>query len=79
MGLLDEIHTLNQPPQRGCVVAEALMALPKDDQAELDAALADASITHKAIAVALLNRGYKVHPSGKQVAKHRKGECACRA
>ena len=79
MGLLDEIKTLNQPHQRGCAIREILAALEKKDHDELEAALADATLTHKAIATALINRGYKVHPAGKQVAKHRRGECACRA
>lgn len=79
MGLLDEIKTLNQPHQRGCAVADILSALEAKDRAELEAALQDATLTHKAIATALINRGYKVHPAGKQIAKHRRGECACRA
>lgn len=79
MGLLDEIKTHNQPVPRGCVVRDTLAALSKGEREELEAALADAMITHKAIALALVNRGYKVHPAGKQVAKHRRGECACRA
>ena len=79
MGLLDEIKTLNQPQQRGCAIADILSGLDKPDRADLEAALADAALTHKAIAIALATRGYKVHPAGKQVAKHRRGECACRA
>jgi uncharacterized membrane protein YgcG len=79
MGLLDEIQTHNQPVSRGCVVRDTLDALSKEERAELEAALQDATITHKAIAVALINRGHKMHPAGKQVAKHRRGECACRA
>jgi hypothetical protein len=78
MGLLDEIKTLNQPQQRGCAVADILNSLDNADRKDLEAALADATLTHKAITTALVQRAYKLHPAGKQVAKHRRGECSCR-
>jgi hypothetical protein len=78
VGLRDEIMTLNTArPNRRCVVAMVLADLPDDDAADLRAALDDDSITHKAIAAALIGRGYDVGHNAKQIARHRKRECGC--
>lgn len=77
MSLMDEIAVLNKPRQQGCVVADTRSVLDKQDAAELDAALADVSIQHRAIAKALAARGVKIGQDGKAIARHRKGECSC--
>lgn len=77
MGLMDEISAHNAPQPRSCVIGSTLSELDAKDAADLEACLADPGITHAAIAKALSNRGFKVHPAGKQVARHRKGECEC--
>ena len=77
MSLMDEIATLNKPRSQGCCVAEALAGLDKQDAAELDAALGEASIQHRAIAKALIARGFRVGQDGKAISRHRKGECSC--
>ena len=77
MGLMDEIATLNKPRPQGCSVADALARLDKQDAQDLEHALADASIQHRAIAKALIARGIRVGQDGKAIARHRKGECSC--
>ena len=77
MGLMDEIATLNKPRSAGCVIAETLGALDKQDAADLEAALADATIQHRAIGKALIARGVRIGQDGKAIARHRKGECSC--
>ena len=77
MSLIDEISVHNAPAPRGCAIATARESLSESDQKDLDAALENAEYTHRAIARALANRGFKIHPAGKQVARHRRRECEC--
>lgn len=77
MGLMSEIETLNKPRSQGCVVADILGVLNAEDREDLEAALAEATIQHRAIAKALIGRGYRINPDGKAIGRHRRGECAC--
>ncbi|HEY7822318.1 MAG TPA: hypothetical protein VIG24_05775 [Acidimicrobiia bacterium] len=78
MSLRDEITALNtRRPSRRCVIALILEDLPGEDAAELVEILADESVTHKAIAAALIGRGYDLGRNAKQVARHRRRECEC--
>lgn len=78
MGLLDDITMTNaalRPNQ--CAIRHALDEMAEADRDDLEAALADISITHVAIARVLNQRGYPVGTHGKSVAAHRRGQCGC--
>ena len=78
MSLMSEIKTYNEPRTIGCTIESILAEFgDQEDIDDLNAALLDASITHTAIARALAGRGYTINKNGKQVARHRKGECQC--
>ena len=79
MSLRDEITALNtKRPSRHCVIGLILEDLPADDAEELRDVLDDESVTHRAIAAALIGRGYDLGRNAKQVARHRRRECECR-
>lgn len=78
MSLRDEITALNtRRPSRRCVIGLILEDLSAEDSAELVDILDDESVTHKAIAAALIVRGYALGRNAKQVARHRRRECEC--
>ena len=77
MSLLEEIEVFNQPRTTGCRVAEIIASLDKSDRDDLEAALANPAIQHRAIGKALSQRGFALGNDGKTIARHRKGECAC--
>lgn len=75
MGLLDEIKQAQ--PQIGgrCSVPVLLDSLPKDDRADVETALADATIPSTVIAKVLGNHGHRIGASSLQ--RHRRGVCLC--
>ena len=75
MGLLDDIRALDAQPERNCVFGDFIATLPPADQADVTTALADMTITTKAIFVACRNRGYVGGDT--VVRRHRRGECLC--
>ena len=76
MGILDEIAEENSGTRVvRCKLALAKDDLPKDEYAELLAALDDRSITSVAIAKVLTRRGIEITQNA--VANHRRGRCAC--
>jgi hypothetical protein len=78
MSLRDEISALNtRRPSRRCVIGLILEDMSAEDAAELRDVLVDESFTHKAIASALIGRGYDLGRNAKQVARHRRRECEC--
>lgn len=78
MGLLEEIHQTNDATRPNlCVVHQILDEMSDTDRKDLEAALADVSITHVAIARVLHQRGYPVGTHGKSVAAHRRDQCGC--
>jgi len=75
MSLKDDIIAAGTRTPNVCVVCAALNQLAPADRADLEDCLQDATITGAAIARVLNDRGYPVHPDGKQVRKHRQ-RCA---
>lgn len=73
MGLMDEIQAERQTGAPVCSWAKLLDQLDKADRADVDAAVADESITGAAIVRALRARGHKV--TEKAVRRHRREEC----
>ncbi len=71
MSLRDDIIAAGTRSTSVCVVCAALDQLAPADRADLEECLADQTITGAAIARVLNDRGYPVHPDGKQVRKHR--------
>lgn len=74
MRLSDQIREAGKPRARGCVICLVTDTLDTEDQKDLVECLADESISAAAIARVLKERGYPVHPEGKQVRRHRR-EC----
>ena len=72
MSLADEIKERNRPPVYECAVCRVVDKMKQDDRADLEACLADESITGTAIASILAERGWPINPDGKQVRKHRR-------
>lgn len=77
MSLIDEVAELNRPHAQPCAVGALLDSLDAESREEYERVLENAAFNHSAIARAITNRGQRL--SHKQVARHRKGECACRA
>jgi len=77
MGLIDEMRTESKPRHQGCVIASIFTHLKGEDFDDLHTALSDATITNVAITKVLRQRGHNCDKSGKQVARHRRGECQC--
>lgn len=75
MGLLDDIQAEAAPRPTACSIAKVLEQLDPAEAKDLEAALADESITHTAITRVLNRRGFNMHD--KRVAGHRRGVCAC--
>jgi len=68
MSLRDRLQ--QAPPKTQCLTCRYLNTLPKDDAAELAAAIANPNITGAAIAAALTLEGYPVGEGSVQ--RHRK-------
>ena len=78
MSLADEINEEQRVrPVKRCPVFRARAELSPADIADLEVALADATITSTAIARALNKRGIDVARNSKAVGMHRRGDCAC--
>lgn len=77
MSLFDEFKAESKPRQYKCIVNSIFESLDENESADLQAALDDPSITNSAIARVLAARGFPVTPEGKQIARHRKGDCVC--
>jgi hypothetical protein len=78
MGLLDDIKEVSSAKRdNGCPIHQTLKRMSSEDQADLDAALADPTVTHVAIARVLNQRGYPIGTNGKGVAAHRREQCGC--
>ena len=76
--LLEEIRLEDADRARvSCPVAYALSTLDEKQRVELEAALADETITHIAIARVLIRHGFKMSAQGKSVGAHRRGSCGC--
>lgn len=75
MSFLDEVRAI-KPNRARCGVALLLPTLPDDLRADVEAAIADASIYTTAIAAALAARGYEV-PKAHTWQSHRRGKCSC--
>lgn len=74
--LLAEIEAASRPAGLPCGIRALLDTLPADDRADLEAALASASIYGSTIARVLTARGWKV--SEQTIRRHRSGACRCR-
>jgi hypothetical protein len=72
MSLADEIKIASVPKPAICAVCVALDQMSPKDRDDVDQCLADASIPGAAIARVLHEHGYKMHPDGKQVRRHRR-------
>jgi hypothetical protein len=77
MSLFDEFKAESKPRHYRCAIEVVFESMSSEDAADLRDALADPFITHSAIARVLASKGFNVTPDGKQVAKHRKGDCVC--
>lgn len=77
-GLMEDIKTeTTTAHKRQCPVAKCREELDAEDRKDLDAALADWTMTHVGIARALAKRGLVNVGSTKGIAAHRKGQCGC--
>lgn len=79
MGLMAEIkmEVAKTRPKNVCRVYAARESMSKDDQADLDAALADATIPATIINKVLIDQGYDMDVKAEHVQQHRRGACAC--
>ena len=77
MSLFDEFKAESKPRHYRCAIEDVLASLSVEDATDLRGALDDPFITHSAIARVLSSKGFHVTPDGKQVARHRKGDCVC--
>lgn len=75
MGLLDQIHALQQPQNKPCKVSKMLAGMDKQTATELATALADPSIGNTLLSRVLKQNGYEV--SKTTIALHREKGCAC--
>lgn len=73
MPALDEF--LNLRARKGPACWHLYLAVPAEDKAALNEALATPAITNKAIVLWLERRGVTV--AQHQIARHRRGDCAC--
>lgn len=71
MSLRDDIRNAGRVVSRPCVVCEVLTQLDAADRKDLIECLDDPLLTGAAIARVLHDRGYPIHPEGKQVRRHR--------
>ena len=77
-GLLGQIKAANEELRpNACPIHRILNDLDKQDRADLEAALADDSLMHVAIAKALISRGFDIGAHGKSISVHRRGQCGC--
>ena len=76
MSFLDEARAASKIGPR-CGIARVLAALDDDLRADVEAAIADASINASAIAKALKARGVQGVPSDSTWQVHRRGACKC--
>lgn len=73
---LSEFEAEQRIPNRPqCRLGALLGALPEDQRAKLEAALADGLLRHTSIARVLGRWGHRIAPDS--VARHRRGQCAC--
>lgn len=79
MGLMADIkmEAAKARPKNVCRVHAARELMSKDDQADLDAALADATIPATIINKVLIDQGYDMDVKAEHVQQHRRGACAC--
>lgn len=77
MSLFDEFKAESKPRHYKCIVDIVFESLDQSEASDLQAALDDVSITNSAIARVLASRGFPVTSDGKQIARHRKGDCVC--
>jgi hypothetical protein len=80
MGLLEEIRESTLKTGSLCSVRRLLDALSPRDCRDLEAALADASLTSAAIARAMNKRADKTgvrFRNGDMITRHRRGDCRC--
>lgn len=79
MGLMADIkmEAAKARPKNVCRVHAAREAMSKDDQADLDAALADMTIPATVINKVLIDQGYDMDVKAEHVQQHRRGACAC--
>lgn len=75
MALADEARAHLSRPTGTCSLERLIVSDP-DLGAEIVDALADRTLTSQAISRALVKRGHQI--SGATVARHRRGDCACR-
>lgn len=76
MNSLDELRALSRP-RKGPPCGMAAVHLQGDDWETLQVGLADPAITAKALMAWLAKRGFTV--SFWTIARHRRGECACKS
>lgn len=60
-----------------CRVGAALAMMSEKDRADVEAALADATIPSTVINRVLRDEGYELDPRAESVQRHRRGDCAC--
>jgi hypothetical protein len=72
---LDAFKEASKPVRAPCSVTVLLRSLDAKDRAALEEALADASVSHTAIAKVLTAEGHRT--TGQTVGRHRTGGCLC--
>jgi hypothetical protein len=80
MGLLEEIRESTLKTGSLCSIRRLLDVLSPRDCRDLEAALADASLTSAAIARAMNKRADKTgvrFRNGDMITRHRRGDCRC--
>jgi hypothetical protein len=75
MALADAIALAAQKPGTLCTVGRVRATLNADDQAALDAALADSRVTAQQILRALRAEGHEATRS--PIERHRRQDCSC--
>lgn len=79
MGLMSDIQSevAKTRPTSVCRVRRAMSTMTKDEQADLDAALADKTIPATIINKVLISRGFELDRKAEHVQAHRRGACDC--
>lgn len=76
-GLLEDIRAESTIVNNRCIIHRVAEKLDEKDRADLMAALEDDSINARAIARALIKRGFDLNPNGERVRIHRRRQCGC--
>lgn len=75
MGLLDDVLREQAQEKKPCKVGRLIAEMPKQDAADLQAALLNPKVQTEALTRVLNQHGYPI--ASTTLANHRRGDCCC--